>query len=246
MTKVIVINSSPKMKHGTGALLLAPFIEGMEEEKAEVELVHLQKLDLKTCIGCMNCWFRTPGICSSLKDEMSELLDKMIQADYWILSTPIYAGGVSTNLKILMERTLPIVEPMLDDDIEHCVHLQRTGYGKSKVVLFATAGLLMEEFHPAVCHLESYCRLSGKEFVNAVLRPQAGMFKRQVLNDPVKVEDILSASKQAGRQLIKEGKISEETLATISREFMSLEEFRKIYNRNTRNMIERGSIRNVR
>jgi hypothetical protein len=44
------------------------------------------------------------------------------------------------------------------------------------------------------------------------------------------IGDILEAAKEAGRQLVKEGKMSPKTLETVSRELMPLEMYVQIAN----------------
>ena len=61
--KVVAINSSPKMDKGNTALVLGPFLEGMREAGAEVELFYTKKLRIKPCQGEQNCWVKTPGEC---------------------------------------------------------------------------------------------------------------------------------------------------------------------------------------
>ncbi len=49
--KVIAINGSPKVDDGNTARILNPFLEGMEEAGAEVELFHTRKLKIKPCLS---------------------------------------------------------------------------------------------------------------------------------------------------------------------------------------------------
>ncbi|WP_332882068.1 flavodoxin family protein [Methanosarcina horonobensis] len=44
--KVLAINSSPRMDKGNTALILNPFLEGMKEAGAEVELFYTKKLNI--------------------------------------------------------------------------------------------------------------------------------------------------------------------------------------------------------
>lgn len=66
--KALAINSSPKMDKGNTAMILNPFLEGMKEAGAEVELFYTRKLNIKLCIEEIDCWIKTPGECY-LKDD---------------------------------------------------------------------------------------------------------------------------------------------------------------------------------
>jgi len=64
--KVLAINSSPNMDKGNTARILGPFLDGMSEAGAEVELLYTRKLKINPCYGEYDCWLKTPGKCSSM------------------------------------------------------------------------------------------------------------------------------------------------------------------------------------
>lgn len=70
--KVLAINSSPRMDKGNTALILNPFLEGMKEAGAEVELFYTSKLKIHPCTSEFNCWIKTPGECLH-NDDMKML-----------------------------------------------------------------------------------------------------------------------------------------------------------------------------
>ena len=61
-----------------------------------------------------------------------------------------------------------------------------------------------------------------REFAGALLRPHGPALK-PMKNMGLPVEDVFKAAEDAGVQLIREGKISAETLKVISRELLPLE-----------------------
>lgn len=77
---VLAFNSSPKMEKGNTALILNPFLEGMREAGAEVELLYIKKLKIAPCLGCFSCWLKTPGECVQ-KDDVQQIIPKMREAD---------------------------------------------------------------------------------------------------------------------------------------------------------------------
>ena len=52
---VLAFNCSPSMDEGNTALIFNPFIEGMRDAGAEVELFYTRKLKINFCTGEVNC-----------------------------------------------------------------------------------------------------------------------------------------------------------------------------------------------
>ncbi len=86
--KALVINSSPHMDKGNTALILTPFIEGMKEASADVEIFYTKKLKIEPCNGCFTCWLKTPGVCIH-KDDMAAILPKLEAENTGICHTAI-------------------------------------------------------------------------------------------------------------------------------------------------------------
>ena len=74
----------------------------MRESGADIELFYNDKLKIKPCTGCFNCWLKTPGVCSH-KDDMAWLLPKMRDADVMVYATPVYGYGMTGQMKNLLE-----------------------------------------------------------------------------------------------------------------------------------------------
>ena len=104
--KVLAINSSPKMDKGNTAMILNPFLEGMKEAGAEVELFYTSKLNIHPCTGEFNCWLKTPGECLH-NDDMKMLFPKVTEADVIVFATPVYVDGVTGPMKNFIDRLLP-------------------------------------------------------------------------------------------------------------------------------------------
>ena len=221
--EILAINSSPKMGEGNTALILNPFLEGMREAGAEVELFYTKKLKVNPCQGDYNCWLRTPGKCIH-KDDMEMLLPKLARADVWVFATPVYFDGISGAMKIFMERMLPLVEPFFELRDGHCRHPRRAGTKSGKVVLVSNCGFWeMDNFDPLLVHIKAICKNVDREFAGALLRPH-GPGMRRMLEGGYPLDDIFAAAKEAGRQLAADGRMSSETLKTVSRNLVSLEQ----------------------
>jgi multimeric flavodoxin WrbA len=217
--KVLAINSSPMMDEGNTALILNPFLEGMREEGANVELFYTRKLRINPCQGEFNCWVKTPGKCFQ-NDDMQMIDPKMRDADILVFATPVYCDGITGPMKNLLDRTVSQVYPFFEMRQGHCRHPLREDTKSSKVVLVSNCGFWeMDNFDPMLAHMKAYCRNGDNEFVGALLRPHGGALK-PMMEMGAPVDDIFDAAKEAGRQLVRDGRISEQTLNIVSRELM--------------------------
>ena len=87
---ILLINGSPRGENGNTIRLSKAFCKGITEKtKANIEIINLNKLDIKDCKGCFVCWKDTPGVCC-IKDDMQEMLEKIKSADIIIWSFPLY------------------------------------------------------------------------------------------------------------------------------------------------------------
>jgi multimeric flavodoxin WrbA len=71
----------------------------------EVTAFRLRDMNLQECVGCFNCWVKTPGLCST-QDDGTELNRQLFQSDLMTLITPIQFGGYGFLLKRALERTV--------------------------------------------------------------------------------------------------------------------------------------------
>ena len=216
--KVLAINGSPHMGEGNTALILNPFLEGMKEARADVDLFYTRKLKIGPCNGDMSCWFVNPGTCGQ-KDDMQMLLPKFKEADVIVWASPVYYSGVTGPLKNLMDRQLPL-------------HMQgEMGPKRQKIVLVSTCGAWeLSMFDPLLLQMNAlYSRPEGSsDFAGALLRPMADGMKEMIKAGETRlVEGVFRAAKEAGRQLAKEGKISEELQKEVSRELMPRDAYYK-------------------
>jgi multimeric flavodoxin WrbA len=222
--KVFAINSSPLMAKGNTAVILNPFLDGMKEAGAEVELFYTKKLKIKPCQGEFNCWLKTPGVCFQ-RDDMDILRPKLDEADVWVLATPVYVDGMSGPLKNFLDRIIPGAQPFFELRNGHIRHPASGTRKPRKMVLVSNCGFWeLDNFDPLVVHVKAICKNTNMEFAGALLRPH-GPAMRPMLEMGGLVEDVIEAARDAGRQLVRNGKISPQTLSTVSRELMPLEEY---------------------
>lgn len=238
--KVLAINSSPRMERGNTALILEPFLEGLREDGAEVELFYTRKLNIDPCMGCFSCWVKTPGKCIQ-KDDMDMLLPKMGQADVLVLATPVYCDGITGPLKNLMDRSIPLALPTFELRQSHCRHPSRARTGQGKMVLVSNCGFWeMDNFDPLIVHMKAFCKNASLDFAGALLRPHGGGL-RTMMEMGLPLDDIFEAAKDAGRQLATMGSISPEALKAVGRELMPMETYFQYANKSFQEALEKLS-----
>jgi multimeric flavodoxin WrbA len=217
--KVLAINSSPHMDKGNTALILTPFLEGMREAGAGVDLFYTQTLEINPCQGEFDCWVKTPGECFQ-QDDMQLLYPRLREAEIWVLASPVYVDGITGPMKNVMDRLLPLGQPFFELRDEHCRHPGRGEGRAAQLVLVSNCGFWeRDNFDPLLVHMEAFCKNAAMEFAGALLRPHGPALQGMVeYGQPV--DDILEAAREAGRQLVSEGSMSPELLATVSRDLL--------------------------
>lgn len=107
MTKNILVLSSSARKGGNSDLLCDQFVKGATESGNQVEKIFINDKKINFCLGCGVC--NTTHRCIQ-RDDMAELLDKMVKADVIVLATPVYFYSMNGQLKTLIDRTVPRYE----------------------------------------------------------------------------------------------------------------------------------------
>lgn len=102
MKNVLIISSSPR-KGGNSDTLCDKFLEGAQSAGNKVEKIFLKDKKINHCCGCGFCNTNDYTACSQ-KDDMSEILDKMQEADVIVFGTPIYFYSMCGQMKTFIDR----------------------------------------------------------------------------------------------------------------------------------------------
>ena len=101
--KVVAFCASPR-KNGNTDLLVEEALKGAMSSGAKGEKIMLQKLKMGYCLGCRKC--KEPdyeGMCI-VKDDMTEIYQKIIDSDAIIIGFPIYTGRECAQLSTFLDR----------------------------------------------------------------------------------------------------------------------------------------------
>jgi multimeric flavodoxin WrbA len=110
MSKNVLILSSSPRKGGNSDMLCDEFLKGAEENGNKVEKIYLTDKKINYCKGCQVCY--TNHVDCVQKDDMKEILDKMLKSDVIVMATPVYFYTMSAQMKTLIDRTVPKYEVM--------------------------------------------------------------------------------------------------------------------------------------
>jgi multimeric flavodoxin WrbA len=100
--RLLVLSAS----HRSGSnsdILCGEFMKGAKTAGHRVEKILLKDRKINYCTGCGVCK-KNGGQCIH-KDDMAEILEKMIAADGIVLATPVYFYTMNAQMKALIDRT---------------------------------------------------------------------------------------------------------------------------------------------
>lgn len=103
MTKVLAINGSPRPNGNTTALIDVVF-DVLHNHRIETEMVQIGYQTLSGCRACYSCKTMQNNCCIFYDDVFNELFAKCVEADAIILASPVYVGGMTSNLKAFIDR----------------------------------------------------------------------------------------------------------------------------------------------
>jgi multimeric flavodoxin WrbA len=100
--KVLGIVGSTR-KNGNTQVLVQEVLDAAAKEGAETEMIFLSEFQLSPCNACHVCDRTTPPICT-IKDDVEKLTKLVVKADGFIIGSPVYYGGVTSEVKIFIDR----------------------------------------------------------------------------------------------------------------------------------------------
>ena len=92
----------------------------------DVLLFKLRELAIAPCTGCFGCWTRTPGECV-VEDSARDILRSYVGSDIVVYATPVTFGGYSSQLKKMLDRFIPVLDPRFTTVGGEVHHLLRYG-----------------------------------------------------------------------------------------------------------------------
>ena len=74
----------------------------------QIKIIETKDLDIHHCIGCNQCWLKTPGQCV-IKDDYSQIIKQLVTSeDLWLITGTRY-GFLDYRGKRIMDRIMPML-----------------------------------------------------------------------------------------------------------------------------------------
>lgn len=235
---VLILNGSPRGKKGMTWWLLERFTQGMIDAGATIETIQLATRKIHHCIGCLACWFKTPGHCVH-NDDMEGVLEAVTKSEALVLATPVYVDGMTGLLKNCVDRMVPLADPHLETRDGHMRHPHMSSHPQ-RVALVSPCGYVeIDNFTPLVEHVRAICKNLDAKFSGAVLRPAAPIIPFATIRHPFKVRAVSKAVRQAGVEFVAGGKITDDTQEKVSVEITSKDSYIKGANKHFDRMLSK-------
>jgi multimeric flavodoxin WrbA len=215
--KIVVFNGSPRMEKGNTHVMVEAFLEGAASAGAEVENVFLFRKKIRPCLGCFDCWLKTPGKCMQ-KDDMEGLLSLFRDADLIVFATPLYVDNVTGIMKTFMDRIIPLIEPYFEKDPQG-EYRHRKRYQKiPKIAVISNCGFA-EQSHFQVLNLlfKRVARNMQSELVAEIYRGAGELLKLDMPMLKPLIDAYRDVLKKAGREVAADGKLSDDTKAELDK-----------------------------
>ena len=103
MKKVLILSGSPR-KGGNSDVLCDEFMRGATDAGHEVEKIRVVEKKISPCTGCYYC--KDHGGKCAFNDDMADILQKIIDCDVLVLSSPVYFYSICAQLKAVIDRTV--------------------------------------------------------------------------------------------------------------------------------------------
>ena len=212
---ITAFNGSPKAERGNTHVIVGSFLAGAKEAGAQVENVFLAKKEIRPCTGCNACWMVTPGSCSQ-KDDMEELLAKVIASDVLVFATPVYVDNVTGLMKNFMDRLIPIGDCHWEkDENGECRHLMRHDKPR-KIAVISNCGF-PQRSHFQVLQLlfRRVARNIHAEVIAEIYREAGALLTFPIPELQQRVERYRMLVRKAGREVVENSRLSKETIGGL-------------------------------
>jgi len=180
--KIVILNGDINSSNSALNVFLSELENSLKEDGLEVKVYILKDKNVKQCVGCFDCWLKTPGVCR-FKDDVEEILREIIKSDLLLFASPLILGMYSAVLKRFQDRMIPIIHPYLELVNNEFHHRKR--YPK-----YPKLGFIFDEKDASQEEIENVHFIHQRIVLN--MRSQLRIFESVQKNNPKQLSDEIS------------------------------------------------------
>lgn len=191
MVRILGINGSYR-DDGVTDQTVAAMMEHARRAGAQVETVFLRDYPIEFCLNCRECMQvpgDAPGVCVH-RDGMQALVEKLEQADAFILASPTNLGSVTAVFKRFMERLAVYAYWPWG---ANAPKFRKVSMPKKKALLVsscAAPGFIGRWIYSTHRQLKMTAEVLGAESVGSLFTGMIAKDPRPVLSQPVRARAI--------------------------------------------------------
>ena len=107
---ILLLNGNNSLNQTKFDTFFLSFNKKLEEQGHQTSLLTIREMHINYCIGCLGCWIKHPGICV-FKDDQVKIYRAVLNSDIVVLGSPLIMGFVSSNIKKVCDRLIPLLMP---------------------------------------------------------------------------------------------------------------------------------------
>ncbi|GFP74515.1 NAD(P)H-dependent oxidoreductase [Clostridium fungisolvens] len=100
--KILIVSDSSAT---LGKTLEEALLKALKENNYVFKHYNVSAAEMKKCIGCFNCWVKTPGVCI-FDDITRDIAEADVNSDLYIILNEIKYGGYSSKIKKVLDRSI--------------------------------------------------------------------------------------------------------------------------------------------
>ena len=143
MASLALTSEKSSAERSNSLRMTRAFLEGLAKTcDTQVEELTVAKMHIEPCLGCLNCWKRTPGKCFR-DDDMDAAIESYVTAALVVWSFPLYNYALPGQLKCFLDRTVPSNRPVMCDRTDgkgNGKHVTRYAQSHQRHVLISPCG----------------------------------------------------------------------------------------------------------
>lgn len=168
--KFTIIFGSPR-KQGNTASLLAPFMDELKANDAEIEYFDVYEKNIAGCKACLGCQRDQTKASCVIQDDMQPVLASMAEADVVVFAAPVYIWSAPAPVKAVIDRSVYSTCKYYGDD----PHGPALFKGK-RIALITTCGYPVEKGADMFDdQMKRYCKHCGMTYAGMLAERQRNL-----------------------------------------------------------------------